>query len=126
MVCFPRPLLFSMKRFRLASFAAAALAFVLILPGSLLAAGNPNAKPGQLSQPNYEVVLEADVPITLRDGVVVMADIYRPKAEGRFPVLVNGTPYGKQMSTDLMLLTHKEIVPCGYALVVYDLRGRNK
>jgi putative CocE/NonD family hydrolase len=115
-----------MKRFQPAAVVAAAvLAFVLVLPGSLLAAGNPNAKPGPLSPAVHKVISELNVPITLRDGIKVVADIHRPDAPGKFPVLVNGTPYGKQNSTEFALLSHQEIVPRGYVLVIYDLRGRN-
>src|SRR5262249_40850220 len=43
----------------------------------------------------YEVIVERNVPATMRDGIVLRADIYRPKAGGKFPVLLNRTPYDK-------------------------------
>ena len=36
----------------------------------------------KLSSPQYEVVVDKDVYVTMRDGVKVCVDIYRPKAEG--------------------------------------------
>ena len=36
-----------------------------------------------------------DAPITLRDGTVLRANVYRPPGEGAFPVLVCAHPYGK-------------------------------
>ena len=36
----------------------------------------------------YEVTLERGVKAKMRDGVILRADIYRPKADGQFPVLL--------------------------------------
>ncbi|MEK7700577.1 MAG: CocE/NonD family hydrolase, partial [candidate division NC10 bacterium] len=36
-----------------------------------------------------------DVPITMDDGLVLRADVYRPTGAGRHPVLVSYGPYGK-------------------------------
>ena len=41
------------------------------------------------------VVIERDVPATMRDGVVLRADVHRPEGGGPYPVLVWRTPYGK-------------------------------
>ena len=42
----------------------------------------------QLSAPRYEIKLEYDVKIPMRDGVLLSADIWRPRAEGKFPVIL--------------------------------------
>ncbi|NCB42228.1 MAG: CocE/NonD family hydrolase [Clostridia bacterium] len=39
--------------------------------------------------------IEWDVPITMSDGNVLRADVFRPMADGRYPVLITLTPYGK-------------------------------
>lgn len=39
-----------------------------------------------------EVMTERGVSATMRDGTVLKADIYRPKASGRYPVLLQRTP----------------------------------
>jgi len=44
----------------------------------------------------YAVTVEHGVAVTMRDGTVLRADIYRPAAPGRFPVLLTRTPYDKQ------------------------------
>src|SRR5712664_4785603 len=44
---------------------------------------------------NHEVTVERNVAAKMRDGVTLRADIYRPKAEGKFPVLLVRTPYDK-------------------------------
>lgn len=74
------------------------------------------------SEPNYKVIIEKNLPMRTRDGVNLYADIYRPDAEGKFPVLVVRTPYDKGRE---MALTEKEYFsPRGYVVVVQDTRGR--
>ncbi len=44
----------------------------------------------------FEMTVERDVPVKMRDGIILYADIHWPKAEGRFPqLLLQRTPYGK-------------------------------
>ena len=42
--------------------------------------------------------IEWDVPISMDDGLVLRADIFRPVAEGRYPALMSYGPYGKGLS----------------------------
>src|SRR4051812_7189725 len=64
------------------------------------------------------VGVQPDVPVTMRDGVVLRADVYRPDEGGPFPVLVLRTPYGKQG-------IHPEAqAKAGYIVVCQDARGR--
>jgi len=68
------------------------------------------------------VVLK-DVAVPMRDGVVLRADIWLPKAEGRFPTLVYRTPYGKAAAAKEWS-TSEKLPARGYAVVVQDVRGR--
>ena len=68
----------------------------------------------------YAVVFDRNVPVTMRDGVKLRADIYRPKADGKFPVLLQRTPYDKNNEFDFGL----EGAARGYVVVVQDVRGR--
>ncbi len=43
----------------------------------------------------YPMTIDWDVPIRMDDGLVLRADVYRPRKEGRFPVLMSYGPYGK-------------------------------
>jgi putative CocE/NonD family hydrolase len=56
----------------------------------------------------------------MRDGTKLRADIYRPKAEGKFPVLLVRTPYDK---TNEMEFAAKAAAR-GYVVVAQDVRGR--
>ena len=93
---------------RLCAFTAvAALALTVV------ALGARQATPG---------VTERDLPVPMRDGVVLRADLRRPSVEGRFPTLVYRTPYGKTGTTDGAIVA--TAVARGYAVLVQDVRGR--
>ncbi len=97
--------------------------------------------------------IDYDVPILMDDGVVLRADIYRPAALGRYPVLLTYGPYAKglafqqgypdqwkAMVTDHPDVTHgstgrfqswevvdpEKWVPDGYACVRVDSRGAGR
>jgi len=74
----------------------------------------------KLSKPQYEVVEERGVKVPTRDGIELFADVYRPKADGTFPVIVVRTPYKKEMN-ELQGRFHARR---GYVMVVQDCRGR--
>ena len=44
------------------------------------------------------VTVESAVSMKTRDGVVLVADVYRPAGEGRFPTLLERTPYDRRDS----------------------------
>jgi putative CocE/NonD family hydrolase len=74
------------------------------------------------AQQSYAVITQNDVPMKTRDGVMLYADIYRPKADGKFPVILMRTPYDKSMggaaSSAYQIATH------GYVVIIQDVRGR--
>lgn len=51
----------------------------------------------KLSKPIHDVIFEEDVEITLRDGVKIYADIYRPSGLAKAPALLSWSAYGKTM-----------------------------
>jgi uncharacterized protein len=71
------------------------------------------------------VVIEYNVPARMRDGAVLMADIYRPQAEGKFPVLLQRTPYSKAyVPFVFQTMDPIKAARAGYVVVVQDVRGR--
>jgi putative CocE/NonD family hydrolase len=66
------------------------------------------------------VTVEADVRATMRDGVALVADVYRPVGEGTYPVLLTRTPYDRRgdVAAGPLLASH------GYVVVQQDVRGR--
>lgn len=82
-----------------------------------------------LSEPQYRCRRENNVPVAMRDGVTLLADVHRPDSQGRFPALLAASPYPRQMQdfgapagfieagvTDFW-------VPRGYAHVIANVRG---
>jgi uncharacterized protein len=94
--------------------------------------------------------IEWDVPLTMDDGLVLRADVYRPINAGRHPVILSYGPYAKGLSFqeayapqwDKMVADHPDVaagssnlyqnwevvdpekwVPDGYACVRVDSRG---
>lgn len=43
----------------------------------------------------YTLKIDQDISISMRDGIMLSANIYRPDAPGKFPVIVSLGPYGK-------------------------------
>ncbi len=90
---------------------------LLVLPGAF--SGTIKAQNPAASAAPYEVTIQAGVPVKMRDGVTLIADIYRPKAEGKFPVLLTRTPYNRRdPMTGTFLASH------GYVVIMQDTRGR--
>ena len=50
---------------------------------------------------NDQVVIEKDVWVAMRDGVRLSANVFRPKAPGRYPVVMAFTAYDKDKGPDL-------------------------
>ena len=84
---------------------------------SLLAAAQ------QVSPSAGNFVVEKNVAVPMRDGVILRADVLRPSGGGVFPVLVYRTPYGKEPALG-EYTTFRHAVEHGYAVVVQDVRGR--
>jgi hypothetical protein len=68
----------------------------------------------------YAVAFERDVAVSMRDGVKLRADIYRPDVEGKFPVLLQRTPYDKYRGVEFGL----KAAARGYVVIFQDVRGR--
>ena len=58
--------------------------------------------------------------VTLRDGVKLASDVYLPSGNGKFPVLVTRSPYGKSGERG----TAEYFARNGYVFVAQDVRGR--
>ncbi|MBN1663878.1 MAG: CocE/NonD family hydrolase [Deltaproteobacteria bacterium] len=67
---------------------------------------------------------DRNIPIKMRDGVILRADIYRPDDNEKHPAIVVRTPYDKILSEHSDYLSSLHAAFAGYAFVVQDLRGR--
>ncbi len=76
------------------------------------------------SRREYKVIRERNVMVPMRDGTRLATDIFRPDAPGRFPVLVNRGPYGKEGYLDQPNHSMWFFPKNGYVFVSQDCRAR--
>jgi predicted acyl esterase len=106
-----------------------------------------------LSEVRDGMRIDWDVPITMDDGLVLRADVFRPPREGRFPAILSYGPYGKglafqdgyQSAWQIMAREHPDAVsgtsnryanwevvdpekwvPDGYVCIRVDSRGAGR
>ncbi len=68
----------------------------------------------------YRVKARFDVKVPMRDGTLLSCNIFRPDTAGKFPVLLQRSPYGSY-SPDVGYRYAKK----GYVVVMQDVRGKN-
>ena len=106
------------------------LVMALCVAGSVASGAVATFAPPR-SQTN-DVMLESHVPIVMRDGVTLYADVYRPVGPGPFPVIVGRTPYSiERYSTPVYQYPNSYEAPLffarrGYVFVYQDIRGREE
>ena len=76
----------------------------------------------------YDLIVEEDVPVRMRDGVKLSADIYAPSRNGQrlpgpWPALLGRTPYGKRGEPGRSNAAF--FARQGYLVVMQDCRGRH-
>jgi putative CocE/NonD family hydrolase len=89
------------------------LLVVMLLVTLAGAQGPPPATEG------LPVTVQTNVRVRMRDGVSLVADVYRPKVEGKLPVLLTRTPYNRRDPATGMYLASQ-----GYVVILQDTRGR--
>ena len=93
---------------------------LLVSTSTAIGLVSPTSANGAPAETSYQVVVENGVRIKMRDGVSLVADIYRPKSEGKFPVLLERTPYSRKGDSGMAY----ELSAHGYVVVLQDTRGR--
>ena len=68
--------------------------------------------------------IDRDIPIKMRDGVTLQADVYRPDTTEKYPAIIVRTPYNKIPSARSDFLSPLDAAFAGYAVVIQDTRGR--
>jgi uncharacterized protein len=74
------------------------------------------------AEQSYAVIVQDGIPMKTRDGVTLRSDIYRPKDDGKFPIILMRTPYDK--SVGWAATPAYQIAAHGYVVIVQDVRGR--
>ncbi|MGH3255343.1 MAG: CocE/NonD family hydrolase [Streptosporangiaceae bacterium] len=70
------------------------------------------------------VTAELDVPVRMRDGTILRANVFRPAATPAAPVLLMRLPYGKDLPPSVPAVDPVQAARRGYVTVVQDTRGR--
>lgn len=82
----------------------------------------------RLSPPRYTVTVERDIPMPMRDGVILRADHYAPTTPLHVPTILIRTPYGRHSGHSLfgLLLAFfgHRFAERGYHVLIQDTRGR--
>ncbi|MGD0359898.1 MAG: CocE/NonD family hydrolase [Bryobacteraceae bacterium] len=73
-----------------------------------------------ISQPKFEVTVQAAASVPMRDGVKLATDLYLPQTDSKVPVILIRTPYKKEMDE----IQGRYYARRGYAVAIQDCRGR--
>jgi len=94
------------------------IAGALALLATLFLAWGLSAREDGKAGKEYQVRVEKDLMIPMRDRVKMATDIYFPVGLDQAPVILLRTPYGKKM------MTSRKLPRKGYITIVQDVRGR--
>jgi hypothetical protein len=83
---------------------------------------DPSTLYPELSQPTMKTKTEKAVHVKMRDGVELVADVVRPADDAKHPAILERTPYGRQIVSQL---EGEWWAKRGYVHIVQDVRGRN-
>ncbi|MFN0196319.1 MAG: CocE/NonD family hydrolase, partial [Planctomycetaceae bacterium] len=95
-----------------------ATSWILFFTGAISLAQPPQA--GNYSPSKYDVTEELNRKAPMRDGVELTIDIFRPKADGKYPAILLQTPYNKNGAA----ARAKKFAAHGFVVVNSDSRGR--
>ena len=82
-------------------------------------AKDPNMSPSQ-----YQTSHEENIKIPMRYGTTPRADITRPEAERRFPVLSERTLYNKEIGSGNAVGAAEYFASRDYVVIIQDVSGR--
>ena len=101
-------------------------AFLAERPSSVsYAQGKGPVRFPEVVAPRNDIQMQNRVPVPMRDGIILYADVYRPVAEGRYPVIVSRTPYSTERAPSAYEAA-VHFAQRGYVYVFQDVRGRHE
>ena len=71
-----------------------------------------------------DIIHQPNVPIKMRDGTKLYADIYRPNDQTDYPIIILRTPYNKEDAQTMNYAHPIWYAEQGYVVIVQDTRGR--
>ena len=105
--------------------AASKHAITIALFGAVLSAANWSVA-AQAAPPKgpCAVSKQIDVPAKMRDGVTLLADVYRPTEAGSYPVLLMRLPYNKTTAQTYVYASPEYYASQCYIVAIQDVRGQ--
>jgi putative CocE/NonD family hydrolase len=104
---------------------AAALTIAVLSPVTTTLAQDSAGAAYPQPKGTYEVDVERNVMVAMRDGVQLATDIYRPKGvEGALPTILIRLPYNKSAYRGGAIGPAEFFASHGYAVAVQDVRGK--
>ncbi|MDX2030590.1 MAG: CocE/NonD family hydrolase [Blastocatellia bacterium] len=94
---------------------------ISLLSGCLLLLSGIAARPVEGVQA-LPIRIQRHLAVPMRDGATLYGDLYRPRADGKYPTIIVRTPYGVQRDG-----VHEPMIKFaqrGYAIFIQDTRGR--
>lgn len=85
---------------------------------------NTTNKTNLISTVNYAVKNVIGIQTPMRDGVKLVSDIWMPQEEGKYPVIMIRTPYGRSAAYMNYTGMGKYFASNGYIFIVQDVRGK--
>jgi putative CocE/NonD family hydrolase len=93
----------------------------IALAASSLVASAAAARP---AEGPCQVEKQLNVPAQMRDGMMLLADVYRPRAAGRYPVILMRLPYNKAAAQTYVYAPPEFYASHCYVVVIQDVRGQ--
>ena len=100
-------------------------AAAVVVLGGTAAAPAANAEGGKAAD-KCEFTVEKDVPATMRDGTVLRSNVFTPKGDGEFPVILMRLPYNKEGAENFFYGDPDRYASACYIVVAQDVRGQYK
>jgi len=104
-----------------ASKRAVTIALFATVSSAALFSGDAEAAP---PKGPCAVSKEVDVPAKMRDGVTLLADVYRPTEPGSYPVLLMRLPYNKSTAQTYVYASPEYYASQCYIVAIQDVRGQ--
>src|SRR5262249_408804 len=70
------------------------------------------------------VLVDRNVEIPMRDGVILRANVYRPATAAQGAVVLSRLPYNKDLPSWQVMTDAVRLAEAGFAVVNQDTRGR--
>ncbi|GAA4231858.1 CocE/NonD family hydrolase [Actinomadura meridiana] len=101
--------------------AAVVLAGAAAAPGASAVADGAGSADGKC-----EFTVQKDVPTTMRDGTVLRSNVFTPKGDEDFPVILIRLPYNKEGAENIFYANPDFYAKSCYIVVAQDVRGQYK